>query len=176
MKLLARIILLLLVLGLAFEALVAYVFEYRQGYSLWPLLGMGLAFWGYLSLRPSHKRPRMMAADVHSMDSFLLFLLTIAGAAFVLYMRGQEAFTLSWGLNLVILIFFLLLFPSVIAYPFVKRQSAVTMVVVFILLALLWKGERIFPATMGEGPITGPQWTLPQILGSGLKPAGEARP
>lgn len=162
MKLLARIVLLLLVLYLAFEALVAYVFDYRHGYPLWPLLGMGTGFWAYLSLRPPHVRARMVAADIHSLDSFLFFLLAIAGAAFVLHMRGQEAMTPLWGLHLVILTFFLLLFPSIIAYPFVKWQSPVTMVAVFILLGLLWKGEKLFAMPIGEGwPTTGLERVTP---------------
>ncbi len=142
-KLFLRIPLLLAMVWLALEAIVAYACRFKQGYPLWPLLGLAGCFWAYTRLRPDYSQPKPVVYDGQSLESTLFLALAVTGSAVVLHGRGEQAWTPVWFLHMAVLTFFQLLVPYLAGRPFARAQASVTAIAAFLLLGLLWKGSDL---------------------------------
>jgi|GEM_PF-5375847 len=143
-KLLLRVPLLLAMAWLTLESIAAYTCRYKEGYPLWPLLGLATAFWAYTRLRPEKSAPaRVVNYDGQSLESTLFLLFALVSSAVVLNFRDEEALQPLWFLHMAILTFFQLLIPYLAGRPFLRAQAWVTAVAGFVLLGLLWMGTDL---------------------------------
>ena len=194
MKLLLRVFLLLAVVRFATQAVIGYAFDFRtHGYPLWPLLGLGGAFAGYLKLRPS-RGPKTEISYANIDSAFLLLILALVSSAFLLDKRGEDPLTPTYFIHLCTLTLFLLLLPFIVSCLFGKARTFVTAVSTLVLMAFLVDGTMkdpepvisyftearaydttVFPLPEGPGPIPiippdlPPPATIPgKAVGSGL--------
>jgi hypothetical protein len=128
---------------LALEAVVAYTCRFKDGYPLWPLLGLASCCWAYTRLRPNHTKPRAVVYDGQSLESTLFRFLAAVGSAVVLNVRGEKALEPLWYLHMAVLTFSLLLIPYLIGRPFVRARALVTACSAFLLLGLLFIGDDL---------------------------------
>ncbi|MEI6349564.1 MAG: hypothetical protein WCP06_00490 [Verrucomicrobiota bacterium] len=141
MKTLIRLPLFLVMLWLTCHSVFRYGFDFREGYPIWPLVGLAICFRAYVRVGDSYPVPRPVMFVGSMIDSILLFFLALLASLFLLQLRHEHAFTPVWMLHLSILICFQLLVPWIAAYTFGGSKTAVTTLVSILLILTLWKGS-----------------------------------